>query len=59
MASAHLAGFDITGEDKNAAAGDGRTQLLELLKTMEDERYSDCLEIIGLDANSPHSEQNI
>lgn len=53
VASAHLAGFDITGEDKASAAGDGRAQLIELLKIMEDERYSDYLKIVGLDANSP------
>lgn len=53
VASAHLAGFDITGKDKKSTAGDGEAQLIELLKIMEDEQYSDCLKIIGLDANTP------
>jgi len=52
-ASAHLAGFDITGEDIKAMSGDGRAQLIELLKIMEDDQYSDCLKIVGLDANTP------
>lgn len=53
VASAHIAGFDLAGNESTSTAGNGRQQLEELMNFMDEYGTADTLKIIGMDLNSP------